>query len=261
MDYIPRIGFGTYQLIGNTAYTSTLNALKLGYRHIDTAPLYKNETEIGKAILDSNIDRSEIWITTKVSPEIIKKGTIAIHNSIIESLQKLNSGYIDLILLHAPVDKHLKLAWKALEDIVSEGKVRFIGVSNYGINDLEITMKDCKIKPYTNQIEVNPYLNRDELINFCQIHNISISAHTSQVKNCMKRDSKLLEIANELNITPVSLLYAWALNKNMIILPRSSNIEHMEENLMCSTIKLSKEIMYKMDQFHLVDRRNFYILH
>ena len=90
MDFIPQIGFGTYQLVGNAAYTSTLNALILGYRHIDTAPLYQNESEIGKAVLDSNINRSEIWITTKVSPKIIKKGAIAIHNSIAESLQKLN---------------------------------------------------------------------------------------------------------------------------------------------------------------------------
>lgn len=255
---IPKCGFGTYKLSGEIAYTSTLNALHSGYTHIDTANLYKNEVEIGKAIKDSGILRENIWITTKVQIGDIRRGKDAIYDSVVNSLEKLQTGYLDLVLLHGPTDD-VVTSWKALEDIVLgnveqlKDKVRYIGVSNYEIRHLNILLISCRIKPYTNQIEVSPYMPRIELVEYCRQKDIIVTAHTSLLKGNKFDDSKLENISNRIKINKPLILLAWALWHDMIILPRSSNLEHIQENIKSLNVKLVDDVVKELDEFHKID--------
>ncbi len=260
MNTIPKLGFGTYCLKGDIGYNSTLFALKNGYSHIDTATLYNNEIEIGKAILDSNIDRKNIWITTKIHMEDIANGKNTMYNSVLNSLAKLNTEYIDLVLLHGPVDQCLIESWTNLENIMLElkGKIRFIGVSNYDVRHLNLILSNCKIKPYVNQIEISPYLNRKSLVELCNKHQIIIVAHTSLTKTKKFNDSKLENISINTNISKPLILLAWALEHNMVVLPRSSNPDHIKENLECLNIKLEQTTMDELDKFYINDSFRFY---
>lgn len=256
METIPTLGFGTYKLQGDIGYDCILFALKQGYNHIDTATLYHNEYEIGRAIKESKILRNELWITTKVQPRDISKGIDAIYNSISNSLKQLDTEYLDLVLLHGPVRNCLVKSWHALEEIILgnvekfKDKVRFIGVSNYDIDHLEIILKNCRIKPYVNQIEVNPYLNRDHLIEHCNKNEIKVVAHTSLIKGHKFDDYKLNEISEELGISKPLLLLGWALNKGMIVLPRSSNPDHIKENMKCLNIGLNENTMHMLNELN-----------
>jgi len=246
---IPKIGFGTYRLKGENAYKNTLNALKNGYRHIDTANLYGNEEEIGKAIKDSEIKREDIWITTKIQTKDILKGKEFMLNSVKNSLLKFDTNYIDLVLLHGPTDNFIE-AWEIMEEFVMEEKVKRIGVSNYDISHLEIVLENCKISPYCNQFETNPYCNRKRLMEYCFSKNILPVAHTSLVKGEKFMDPKLENYSKETGISKANLLLAWALNKNMIVLPRSSNIEHISQNFLSTQINLSQTHMEHFSNYH-----------
>ncbi len=234
---IPKIGFGTYRLKGKTVYESVLAALRIGYRHIDTANLYGNEKEIGDAILTSKVKREEIWITTKIKVKDIEKGKDTMRNSVVESLSHLKTEYIDLVLLHGPADE--MKSWKHLEEIYFETrKIRYIGVSNYDIPHLQ-EIKNCKVKPYVNQFEVNPYLDRNYLINYCQRNSIIVVAHSSLVKGEKFFDEKLKALEKEYNISSPKLLLAWALSKNLVVIPRSSKEKHICENFFQMDIDIS----------------------
>jgi diketogulonate reductase-like aldo/keto reductase len=260
MEQIPNCGFGTYRLKGNEAKNSVLHALKCGYTHIDTANLYANETEVGEAIKENGVQRSDIWITTKVQIKDIRKGQDAIYESIRQSLEKLDTSYIDLVLLHGPVEGQLIESWKALENIlmdkcekIKKERIRFIGVSNYDVQHLETILDICEIKPYANQFEISPYLNRDELVKFCKLNDIIVVAHTSLIKGEKFKDPKLIKIHQEEKISKALLLLGWALTHGMVVLPRSKNPKHIEKNLNCINTKLCDSIIRVMNRFHEED--------
>jgi diketogulonate reductase-like aldo/keto reductase len=256
MQYIPKRGFGTYRLKGDIARTSTLLALQEGYDHIDTANLYRNEDEVGKAIKESGKPRNKLWITTKIQVKDMRKGKDAIYNSILNSLNQLGTEYIDLVLFHGPIEDNIIESWKILEEIILgnvdnlKNRVRFIGVSNYEIVHLENLLQNCKVKPYANQFEVSPYLCRENLIKYCQEKGIHVVAHTSLVKGEKFNDTKLTELSEQVKISKPLLLLSWALHKNMIVLPRSSNPDHINENMKCLEIKLDSETIKALDAFH-----------
>ena len=251
---IPLIGLGTYQLKGQVAYKIVLEALRNGYRLIDTAKLYKNETEIGQAIKDSGIDRKEIFIITKIWIDDIKEGSEKIINSILNSLIKLDTTYIDLILLHAPIEEKLLESWSTLEEInlgnveSLRDKIKYIGVSNYNVDHLSTILNKCRIKPYANQIEITPFLPRNRLVKFCQDENIKIIAHSSLAKKKKFGDYNLNDISKKYNINISALLLLCAKYKNYIILPRTSNVKHLEENIQCLEIELNFDVIKKMDK-------------
>ncbi len=252
---IPFLGIGTYKLEADQAYHIVLNALKFGYQHIDTASLYRNEQAIGKAIIDSGIERKHIFITTKVWKKDIKKGKENIIKSIRTSLESLKLEYIDLILLHVPVNKKIVESWKIMEDIYFgriqelKNKVRFIGVSNYQIEDFEVIKKNCQIMPHANQIEISPYFYRENLINYCKSNGTIVIAHSSLTKGIKLNDQKLINIASELEITPAILLLSWILDKKIIAIPGTSNIEHLRENLKAINITLTADLVEELNNF------------
>jgi methylglyoxal/glyoxal reductase len=251
MNEIPEIGLGTYRLLKDT-YHIVLNALLSGYRHIDTAHVYRNEKEVGKAIKDSNVSRSEIFITTKICPSDIKKGRYGVIDAVKQSLKNLDSDYIDLVLLHVPVEEKNIEAWYTLEDIVNgiipDCKVNKIGVSNYKINHLKEILNVCKIKPYCNQFEIHPFYKRTELTKFCKENDIKIVAYCSLVQGKVFNHQVLNRISTMYNITVSNLLLGWAREKGFIIIPRTSNLEHLAENKQINTIP--DDVINELDKIH-----------
>ena len=229
---LPNIGLGTYQLDSEQTYRSVRWALSIGYRHIDTAALYRNEKQVGQAIRDSGISRQQIFVTTKISPKAIRQHQLKY--AIESSLHQLELDYIDLMLLHCP-STQVSETWKELSRLYCElyqnTSIRYIGVSNYQEIDLK-QLEDAQIKPYANQIEVTPFLPRKKLRAYCQNQGIHVVAHSSLTKGIQFNNPQLLKIMAEHNerLTSASLLLKWALQNKLKIIPRSVNQQHLFAN-------------------------------
>ena len=225
------INFGTYRLNEKEINLSLETALSVGYKSIDTACLYKNETFIGNYITKNEIPRNEIWLTSKLSPKIIPKSESEIIKSILSTLTELNTDYLDLYLIHAPIDAHIIKCWSILEQFKREGVFRNIGVSNFKITHLQ-KITDFSTTPiFTNQIELSPFLTRTDLVTYMKEHNIPISAHSSLTKGEKLSDPTLVQVAKTYRKTPAQILWNWGLQSNYNVLPRSSNPSHIRENI------------------------------
>lgn len=241
---IPKIGFGTSLIEGKECIENIKLALKAGYRHIDTASVYKNEKEIGIAIKESNIPREEIFITSKVWKDSMGyENTI---NSFNNSLKNLQLDYIDLFLIHWPRNNNDKLnieTWKALEELYKQKKVRAIGLSNYLKHHLEIILNNCEISPMVNQLEFHPGLIREDTIEFCKEKNIVIEAWAPLGKGKMLQNEDLIRIAEKYNKSVAQLCIRWCLQNNVIPLPKTTNWNRMLDNKDVFDFTISKEDM------------------
>lgn len=230
MEY-PLINYGTYRLGESAIQLSLETALLNGYNSIDTAPLYKNEKFIGDYIYKNDISRESIWITSKLNPRIVHKSEIDIIKSINQTLFDLNTRYLDLYLIHAPDEKHIVKCWSILEQFKRQGIFRNIGVSNFKICHLETINDFSTTKIFTNQIEVSPFLTRTDLISYMKNNNIRISAHSSLIKGEKMDNPTLLRISRIYDKTPAQILLKWGIQKGFNVIPRSSNSEHVIENI------------------------------
>ena len=228
---IPNIGFGTSLIEGEECVNNIKLALQVGYRHIDTASVYKNEIYIGKAIKESNISREDIFITSKVWKDSMGyENTI---KSFEHSLQNLGLNYIDLFLIHWPKNNDEKLnieTWEALEELYKQKKVRAIGVSNFLKHHLENILSNCKIIPMINQLEFHPGLRREETIQFCKENNIVVEAWAPLGKGKMLENKDLIEISNKYNKSVAQICIKWCLQNGVVPLPKSTNWNRMIEN-------------------------------
>ncbi|MBP0017200.1 MAG: aldo/keto reductase [Cyanobacteria bacterium SBLK] len=240
IDSAGSVGLGTYRL-GKQTYFACRTALELGYRHLDTAALYRNEREVARAIADSGIPRREIFVTSKIPLKAIR--TDRIQEAAEQSLQRL--GAIDLLLLHAP-GPDPRSAWETMLNIKNWQAIGDIGVSNFNVRHLQL-LEDSP--PHWNQIEISPFLQRKELIRYCDRHKIRIVAYSPLVKGQKFDDPEILAIARALGCTPAQLLLAWSVNCGLIALPRSSKREHLQENWEAREIILPREIMQKLNNF------------
>jgi len=222
------IGFGTYRLNEKT-YDSTLQAINTGYNIIDTAPLYGNLVEVGRAIKDSK--RDDIFITTKISRDSLE--TLNVVGSIKDSMTKLNVNYIHEVLLHEPIN--YKENWKLLSDFYqTDGKnlIGSIGVSNFNQNHLQDIIDDkTTLNPTVNQIEINPFLTRKTLTEFCINNSIEIVAHSPLAKGELFHKPELKDIANIYNVSPAQIMLKWGIQKGYRVIPRSKDCNHIEENI------------------------------
>jgi diketogulonate reductase-like aldo/keto reductase len=259
IESIPKLGFGTYMLTGELCYLSTRWAVKNGYTHIDTASGYGNEHVIGTAI--EGFDRKNLWLTTKIHPDDISQGKTKMYQSISQSLQRLNTDYLDLVLLHVPVgdNKTMIANWKAMEDIIFgnvpdlKDKVRFIGISNYDVNEMKVILSNCRIQPYVNQFRANPYYPEKELIGFCKKNQVRPIAHTSLGRGKLIRDPRLETLSKETGISIPNLLLGWGLQQDLGVLPRSSHPFHIANNLKCLDVKLTNNIMDNLNKLELTN--------
>jgi len=243
---IPRLGFGTWELARQSVIEPVKWALEKGIRLIDTASIYANEKYVGKAIKDSKIPRDEIFVTSKVWNT--DQGYEKTLKAFDDSLGRLELSYLDLYLIHWP-NKLSTETWKALEQIYKDGRTKAIGVSNFTIKDLEKILKDFKIVPVLNQIKMHPLKlsENKNLIDFCQERDIKIEAYSPLTHGENIGHHKFMEIAEKYNKTVPQILIRWSIQKGFICIPRSSNKDHIEQNVNIFDFHLSEKDMTLLD--------------
>lgn len=241
---IPQIGVGTWTLRGETARQNVRLALEVGFRHVDTAQGYENEAEVGLGIADSGVPRDELFVTTKVHTVIMRKGSQAVADSIDESLAKLNTGYIDLLLIHWPVKDCVKQTWQVMEDYFHQGKVRSIGVSNFNRHHLDDLLAYAEIRPVINQIEVHPLMTQEENIAYNQGLGIQVEAWGpfGQGDIDITGHPVLQSLARKYDKTASQIVLRWIVQRGLITIPRAKP-NHFAENLEIMAFSLSNEDM------------------
>lgn len=240
---IPAIGFGVFMIPnGGPTYEATLKALQAGYRHIDTAAGYMNESDVGKAIKDSGIDRKEIFITSKLWLQDYgyENAKIGIENS----LKNLGVDYIDLYLLHQPYGDYLG-SWKALEEAVTEGKIKSIGISNVTINLWNKFKNGMTIMPAVNQVECNPFFQQKSLRSEMEKYGIKLEAWypLGHGNKELLENEYLVSLANKYNKNVGQIILRWHYQEGIISLPKSTNDERIKGNIDIFDFKLTDEEM------------------
>ena len=243
---IPAVGFGVFLIPNNgPTYEATLAALKAGYRHIDTAAAYMNETDVGKAIKDSGINRNEIFITSKLwlqdyGYENAKKG-------IANSLKALDTDYIDLYLLHQPYGDYLG-AWKALEEAVAEGKIKSIGISNVTVNSWNKFKDGMTMMPVVNQVEFNPFTQQKELRKVMAENDIRLEAWypLGHGNKDLLENETIVSLAKKYHKNAGQIILRWIYQEGVISLPKSTNEERMKGNIDIFDFELIDEEMKAM---------------
>jgi diketogulonate reductase-like aldo/keto reductase len=246
---MPVFGLGTYQMQnGRETYQAVLYALQVGYRLIDTAKMYENEKDVGEALIKSGIPREEVFITTKLwNSNHGYQSTIDAYN---RSLKALGFSYIDLYLIHWPVGGLRNETWKAMEYLLKAGKCRAIGVSNYTISHLEELLENSSTVPAVNQVEFSPYLYQKDLLEFCHSYNIQLEAYSPLTKGHKLNDPKLMAIASKYSKTSAQILIRWALQHQVVVIPKSSRKERIRENSEVFDFSISTEDMKVLDSFN-----------
>ena len=288
-DEMPIVGLGTWKSAPGEVYNAVKTALRLGYRHIDCAPIYGNEAEVGRALHESFdegvVARDEVWITSKLwndahAPEDVRP-------ALEETLDDLRLDTIDLFLMHWPIalepgvnmprsadqfialdDLPLAVTWKAMEDLVDEGLTRHIGVSNFSASKLQSLVEDADRKPELNQIELHPYLQQSEMLAFAQDQGIHLTAYSplgskdrpegmkADDEPILLEDPTIAQIAERHDATPAQVLISWAIHRGTAVIPKSVTPSRIEENLAAADVSLTEE---DMDAIAALDRGRRYV--
>ncbi|PCG19527.1 aldo/keto reductase [Brachyspira sp. G79] len=254
---IPLNGIGTYSLLNDECYNSVLFALQNGVRLIDTAYIYRNEEEVGRAVKDSKVDRKDIFIITKLYPNQYSDA----ENAINEALKKLDVEYIDMMLLHHPSQNDVE-AYKAIEKAVREGKIHSIGLSNWYIKELKEFLPKISIMPALVQNEIHPYYQDTDVIEYIQSLGIAVQGwyplggrgHQRELLN----DKVLKDIANKYNKSVAQIILRWNLQREVIVIPGSSNREHIIENTEIYDFELSDDDMKKIAELNRDEKHDWY---
>ena len=243
---MPYLGLGVYQAQeGEQVSLAIKYALEAGYRHIDTASFYSNEKGVGKAINDSGIDRSEIFVTTKVWNA--DQGYDKTLKAFDVSLANLHFDYIDLYLVHWPVKGKYKDTWRAIEEIYKTGKVKAIGVSNFLQFQLEDLLETANVVPAVNQMEFHPYLVQQSLIDFCVSKGIQYQSWSPLMVGKVTQIPLLNEIGKKYGKTPVQVVIRWNLQKGVVVIPKSVHRERIIANADVFDFELSNDEIAKIN--------------
>ncbi|WP_377890964.1 aldo/keto reductase [Alkalihalobacillus sp. R86527] len=243
---MPQVGLGVYQVKEEDQLIGAVTAaIKNGYKSIDTAAIYGNEEWVGKAIKESGVPREELFITSKVW------NTDQGYNETIQafetSLEKMDLEYLDLYLIHWPVEDKFVDTWKAMEHLYHEGKIKAIGVSNFHIHHLETLFKETTVKPVVNQIELHPKLNQKELREFGEKHDIKIEAWSPLMRGELLDNEELKEIAEKHNKSTAQIILRWHLQNDVIIIPKSTKEHRIKENADLFNFELTSEEMDRIN--------------
>lgn len=286
-DSIPAIGLGTWKAKSGTVGKAVTTALNIGYRHIDCASIYNNQKEIGNAItkcLDGGtVKRENLWVTSKLWNNA--HAARHVRPALERTLKDLNLQYLDLYLIHWPVHFRANITfpkgadgfiaeeeipvmetWTAMEKLVKKGLIRFIGVCNFSLRRLKKLQEQAHIKPVMNQIELHPYLQQQPMLDYCESHDIQITAYSplgspDRPANLKKADEPSLlqnpviwKIAREKAISPAQLLLSWALHRKTIVIPKSVNPTRLRKNFEAQELTLSPEQMELINTLDLNHR-------
>lgn len=237
---MPQLGYGVYQVTKDECERCVLDALSVGYRAIDTAQSYFNEEEVGNAIEKSGIARDELFLTSKVWIE--HYGYEECKKSVLTSLEKLKTDYIDLMLLHQPFADYYG-AWRALEDLYGEGKLRAIGISNFYPDRMVDLASFAKIKPMVNQIEIHPHNQQTAAVEWNGKYGVQLEAWApfGEGRGDMFNLPELREIGEKYGKTPAQVMLRWHLQRGIVVIPKSTHIERMKENFEVFDFELSAE--------------------
>lgn len=239
---MPQLGYGVYQVSKEDCERCVLDALSVGYRHIDTAQSYFNEEEVGSAIEKSGVPREDIFLTTKVWIE--HYGYNACKKSVLESMRKLKTNYIDLMLLHQPFADYYG-AWRALEDLYADGKIRAIGISNFYPDRMVDLCSFARIAPMVNQVETHPHNQQIEAQEWMKKYGVQIEAWApfGEGRGGLFTNETIAKIAAKYNKTVAQVILRWELQRGIVVIPKSWLKERMEENINVFDFTLSDEDM------------------
>jgi methylglyoxal/glyoxal reductase len=243
---IPLFGYGTYQVAnGGACLRAVAHALTIGYRHIDTAALYANEEDVGRAVRESGIARSEIFVTTKLwnSDQGYKSALKAFDRS----LNRLGLDYVDLYLIHWPERGKRSDSWRALVELQQQGRARSIGVSNYTIAHLEELLRESDIVPANNQVEFSPFLYQRKLLDYCSAKGISLTAYCPLTHGDKLSHPTVAAIGKRHGKTAAQVLLRWALQHGVIAIPKSARLERISENAALYDFALEPADMKQLD--------------
>lgn len=245
---MPLLGLGVYDMYDATAEEAVLDALEIGYRLIDTAALYNNETEVGTAIKKSGIPRNEIFVTTKVGNT--DHGYTETLNAFDVSIQKLQMDYVDLYLVHWPIKGRRKETWLALEKLYADKRVKAIGVANYLIPFLDELKTYASLVPMLNQVEFTPWLFQQELLAYCMDKKIQLQSYSPITRGQKLEDPRLLQLCTKYNKTAAQIILQWNIAHGISTIPKSSSKKRLQENFDSLLFKLSIEDIAFMDSFN-----------
>ena len=243
---IPQVGLGVWQSPrGDATRQAVSTALRLGYRHVDTARIYGNESDVGDGVRASGVPREEIFVTTKLWNA--DQGFDSALRAFDASLQRLGLDYVDLYLLHWPVAGKRLDSWRALERLHAEKRARAIGISNFLRQHLDELLGHAKVIPAVNQIELTPFLQRRETVETCQARGIVVEAYSPLTHGERLGHPVLVEVARQVARTPAQVLLRWGIQKGVVVLPKSTREERIAENAALFDFALDRGAMTSLD--------------
>jgi diketogulonate reductase-like aldo/keto reductase len=240
---MPVLGLGVWQMAaGSETEQAVEYALEVGYRHIDTASLYRNEQSVGAALKRSGLPRDEVFITTKLA------GHPSAARALTQSLRRLNLDYVDLYLIHWPIPLLSGRQWRQFESLQERGLTREIGVSNFGIDQLESLKQHASGPPAVNQVQFSPYHYRRQLLDYCEEHGIVLEAYSPLARGQGLHDPTITGLAERLGRTPAQVMLRWAIQHQAIVIPKSTHKERIRANGQVFDFALSDADMQTLDE-------------
>jgi len=241
---MPMVGFGTWQMHGQVAYEATLHALQVGYRHLDTATIYGNEEQVGRAIADSGLDRADVFITTKLPPD--RAGRV--RATMAGSLKALRTDHVDLWLVHwPPRGRDLVPLWRDFLAVRDDGLTRAVGVSNYSVRQIDDLTEATGEKPAVNQIPWSPSRYDASLLAAHAERGVAVEGY-SPLKGTRLRDRTLAEIAASHGVTPAQVVLRWHVEIGVIVIPKSARPERIEQNFDLFNFSLTREEITRLNR-------------
>ncbi len=236
---VPVLGFGTWQLEGAVCERGVGHALDVGYRHVDTAQMYGNEDRVGAALAASDVDRGDVFLTTKLGNDVHAPSEVRASTE--ESLRKLQTDYVDLLLIHWPVsDTPIETTLDAMLELREEGKVRNVGVSNFQPRQVERAVEHAPI--FANQVEYHPFLGQEELLRLARKHDHLLTAYSPLARGDVFSDDTLQRIADAHDVSAAEVALAWLISQDHVAaIPKSTSFDHIASNLTALDVELTDD--------------------
>lgn len=254
-EKVPALGLGTWQIEGKRCEKAVKNALNIGYRHIDTAQAYGNEQQVGNAINTSDVYREDIWLTTKIWRSNFHREDVK--NSFEESLNKLQTDYVDLLLIHWP---HREIPFKetlsAMTDLVEAGKVKNIGVSNFTVSQLREASNVSETSLLTNQVEYHPFLSQKEVLEECKSRGMMLTAYSPLARGNVLDSLPLKKLGNKYGKSSAQIALRWLVQQeNVSAIPKASTLQHQKENFDIFDFELKSTEMAEINELSRGERK------
>jgi len=246
---MPILGLGVYQSPPGRVTRNAVNlALRVGYRHVDTARIYGNEADVGEAVRESGVPRGDLFIATKLWNS--DQGYDSTLRACEASLKRLGLDYLDLYLVHFPVPDVRKESWRAMETLRKKGRCQAIGVSNFTIRHLEELIEESHVIPSVNQVELHPFLYQKELLKYCQDRGIQVEAYSPLARGERLQDPRIASLATKYSKSPAQLMIRWGIEHGLVVIPKSTREERIRENSKVFDFDISDDDMRSLDSLN-----------